>query len=223
MVEINRSLLNTYLPRNKSLKILDAGCGPGAMLPTLSKYGDVIGVDMSEDALKYAKKRGKVLKGNIMDLKFKNGTFDLVVCMDVLYHTWVSDESKALNEFRRVLKKGGILLIREPAYNWMRGQEDVGSLTQRRFSRGKLQQLVEKSSFKILKMTYANFFLFPIVLLLRVQSSIAPEKTRGSSDFVLPAKPINNILLGILKIEAYLMNYVSLPFGSSLFCVAEKK
>lgn len=221
MRSINRSLLDKYLPR-KSLKILDAGCGPGAMLPTLAQYGDVIGVDMSDEALKYAKKCGKVKKGNILNLDFKDETFDLVVCMDVLYHTWVEDETRALKEFNRVFKKGGILLIREPAYNWLRGKEDVGSLTKRRFSKKRLEFLLKEASFKVLKMTYANFFLFPIVLLLRIRSSISPDNIKESSDFSLPLAFINSLLFNLLKIEGYLMKFTSLPFGSSLICVARK-
>lgn len=222
MAAINRSLLDKYFPRNGRLKILDAGCGPGAMLPMLAEYGDVVGVDMSDEALKYARKRGKVVKGDITDLKFKNETFDLVVCMDVLYHTWVRDEGRALGEFNRVLKNGGLLLVREPAYNWLRGREDVGSLTQRRFSRKRLQMLVGKSSFKVLKISYANFFLFPIVLFLRIKSSLSPDKISGSSDFSLPPPLINSILLDLLKLEGHLMKFISLPFGSSLICVARK-
>lgn len=222
MAAVNRSLLNKYLPTKKSLKILDAGCGPGAMLPTLAEYGDVVGVDMSDEALEYARKRGRVKKGNILNLDFANETFDLVVCMDVLYHTWVEDETKALREFHRVLKRGGLLLIREPAYNWLRGREDVGSLTQRRFSRDRLASLVGKSSFKVLKISYANFFLFPIVLFLRIKSSLSPDRISGSSDFSLPPLLINSLLLNLLKFEGHLMKFISLPFGSSLICVARK-
>ncbi len=221
MAAINKSLLNTYLPK-KFLKILDAGCGPGAMLPTLAEYGDVIGADISDEALKYARKIGKVKKGNILDLDFADETFDLVVCMDVLYHTWVEDEARALKEFNRVLKKRGILLIREPAYNWLRGKEDVGSLTKRRFSKKRLELLLKKSSFKILKMTYANFFLFPIVLVLRIKSSLSPNSTKGSSDLSMPSPAVNTLLLGLLKTEGWLMKFISLPFGSSLICVARK-
>ncbi len=221
MKAINKSLLDKYLSK-KDLKILDAGCGPGAMLPTLAMYGNVIGIDLSDDALKYARKRGMVQKGNILNLKFADETFDLIVCMDVLYHTWVVNEKKALEEFNRVLKRGGILLIREPAYNWLRGREDVGSLTKRRFSKDRLEFLVKKSSFKILKITYVNFFLFPIVLILRIRSSLSPENIKGSSDFSLPPKFINNLLLCLLKIEAFLIKNIYLPFGSSLICIARK-
>ncbi|MDO8619165.1 MAG: class I SAM-dependent methyltransferase [Candidatus Daviesbacteria bacterium] len=225
MKAINKSLLDTYLSKNlaeKNLKILDAGCGPGAMLPMLASYGDVIGVDISDEALKYAQMRGKVKKGNILDLDFADETFDLVVCMDVLYHTWVEDEAKALREFNRVLKKGGILLVREPAYNWLRGREDVGSLAKRRFSKMELANLLQKSSFKILKITYANFFLFPIVFILRIRSSLSPNNIKGSSDLTIPAPVINIVLFKLLKFEGWLMKFFSLPFGSSLICIARK-
>lgn len=222
MKAISRSLLDLYLLKKRPLKILDAGCGPGAMLPLLASYGDVIGVDISDEALKFAKKRGKVFKGNVMDLKFKKETFDIVVCMDVLYHMWISDESKALNEFNRVLKKGGLLLIREPAYNWIGGKEDVGSQTGRRFTKGTLNRLVKKASFKVVKITYANFFLFPVVLVLRAHSSLSPKDTKGSSDLNVPGPVVNNLLLSFLKAEAWIMRFASLPFGSSLFFVAHK-
>src|SRR3972149_3534197 len=85
---INKSLLDEFLPKKKNLKILDAGCGPGATLPLLQNYGDALGVDLSEEALKYARSLGKVQKGDITKLDFKNASFDVVVCMDVIYHLW---------------------------------------------------------------------------------------------------------------------------------------
>lgn len=220
MATINKSLLDKYLTKKGKLKILDAGCGPGSMLLHLKRYGDTVGVDLSDEALKYAKKRGKAVKGDITKLKFKNNSFDAVVCMDVLYHTWVADELAALKQFHRVLKKGGILLIREPAYNWMRGNEDRGSLTARRFSREVLTKKLRQTKFRVLKVSYANFFLFPIVLTVRMLTMLGIIK--GSSDMAIPNKRINSVLFGLLKLEAKLMKHVSLPFGSSLISVATK-
>lgn len=222
MKAINESLLRKYLPKEKKLEILDAGCGPGTMLPMLVKYGNVIGVDISDEALKYARKRGNAKKGDVTNLKFKDETFDLVICMDVLYHAWIKDETKTLKGFYRILKKGGLLLVREPAYNWLRGREDVGSLTGRRFSKNRLDMLAEKSSFNIIKMSYINFFLFPIILVLRVKSSLWPNDIKGSSDLTSPPPPVNFLLFVVLKVEALLINYISFPFGSSLICVARK-
>jgi ubiquinone/menaquinone biosynthesis C-methylase UbiE len=216
MRAINESLLATYLTKKMGRTILDAGCGPGAMLPSLQKFGKTIGIDVSEDALKYARKRGTARKGDIMKLAFKDKSFDAVVCLDVLYHMWVKDEQKALSEFHRVLKKGGILVLREPAYNWMRGNEDRGSMTARRFSKSVMEEKLIESGFTIEKMTYANFFLFPLVLLVRLTNNT------GSSDMAIPHPLINNTLAALLKLESKLMDYVSLPFGSSLVCIARK-
>jgi SAM-dependent methyltransferase len=220
MTAINLSLLDKYLIQKRKLKILDAGCGPGVMLKPLQKYGNVLGIDISSEALKYAKLRGKVEKGDITKLRFKKNTFDLILSMDVLYHMWVLDVSKALSEYDRVLKKGGLLILREPAYNWMRGNEDRGSLTARRFTKKELEKLIEKNSFKVEKETYANFILFPIVLLVRIINMI--NKNKESSDLWIPSTYINNLLVFIFKIEKQLLNFFSFPFGSSLIFVLRK-
>lgn len=221
MNAINKSLLDAFLPKDKKLKILDAGCGPGASLLLLQKYGDALGVDLSSEALRYARKFGRVQKGDITKLDFGPRSFDLVVCMDVLYHTWVMDESKALKEFSRVLKKGGFLLVREPAYNWMRGNEDRGSLTARRFSKGELAKKLRKAKFRVAQISHANFFLFPLVLTVRLLTMFGI--IRGSSDMALPPKIINSLFFNTLKLEGFLVKYISLPWGSSIVSVAQKK
>lgn len=221
MTAINLNLLDAYLPKKRNLKILDAGCGPGVMLSHLAKYGNVLGIDLSDDALKFAKARGNVKKEDITDVKTKDGTYDLVICMDVMYHTWVKDVNKAILEFKRVLKKGGVLLIREPAYNWMRGNEDRGSLTARRFSKKDLKKSLIENGFKIKKISYVNFFLFPIVFIVRIFGMITNKK--GSSDLSIPVKFINNLLFLSLKIESNLVKNFSFPFGSSLICVSMRK
>ncbi len=220
MAEINKILLNKYLPKKHNLKILDAGCGPGAMLKVLKSYGEVIGIDLSDEALKYAGTIAKVQKGNIIKTKFKKESFDLIICMDVLYHTWVRDEALALREFARIIKKGGLLLLREPAYDWMRGREDRGSLTARRFSKKRLKKSLTDNGFDVVRMSHANFFLFPAVLIIRLLT-MAKIKT-GKSDMIFPSKLINSIFVYLLKTEGNLMKYLSLPFGSSLISVSRK-
>ncbi|OGH14330.1 MAG: hypothetical protein A2687_01740 [Candidatus Levybacteria bacterium RIFCSPHIGHO2_01_FULL_38_26] len=221
MRAINESLLKKYLPENKPLKILDAGCGPGAALVYLSKFGDVVGVDISDDALKFAKKRGKVVKGDVSDLPFKDETFDVVVCLDVLYHKWV-DLKKALSELKRVLKPGGVLLIREPAFDWFKSSEDIASATKHRFTKNEVKGEFD-NSFVIKKITYVNFFLFPFALIKRIPEVVGFKKKRGVSDVQAASPFLNKILLFIFQKEQSLINYVNFPFGTSVICVAQKK
>ena len=221
MQEINETLLKKYLPKQKKLEILDAGCGPGAALIYLAKFGDVIGVDVSDEALKFAKKRGKVVKGDIASLPFADETFDAVACLDLLYHKWVNTE-KAFSEIKRVLKRGGILLIREPAFNWFKSSEDIASQTSHRFTKEELKGELNRE-FNILKLTYVNFLLFPLAFIKRIPEVIGIKKKQGVSDLQSIPPFLNTILLWIFRLEVYLLNYFNLPFGTSVICVARKK
>lgn len=221
MKTINESLLEKYLPKNKSLRILDAGCGPGAALIYLAKFGDVIGVDISEEALRFARKRGMVKKGDISKLPFEDQTFDVVVCLDVLYHQWVNVK-RAISEMKRVLKPGGILLIREPAFDWFKSSEDIASQTKHRFTKEELRRELN-GSVDILKLTYINFLLFPLAFLKRIPEVIGMRKKRGASDIQEVSPLLNKILFSLFRMEKTLLSYTNFPFGTSVLCVARKK
>lgn len=220
MQAIQESLLKKHLPKQKKLKILDAGCGPGASLIYLSQFGEVTGVDISEEALRFAKKRGKVKKGDIANLPFEEETFDVVVCLDVLYHKWVNVK-KAISEMKRVLKKSGILFIREPAFDWFKSSEDIASQTKHRFTKEELRKELNRDT-QILKLTYVNFLLFPIAFMKRIPEVIGIKKKQGISDIQTISPFLNKILFSIFRLEVPLLNYFDLPFGTSVVCVAKK-
>lgn len=94
-------------------KVLDVGCGTGKYAAYLASKGcEVIGVDVSKNAVELARKyhpkqRFEVAFAEL--LPFKNESFDAVYCFDVLEH--VNDPVVALKEMRRVLKKDGTLLF----------------------------------------------------------------------------------------------------------------
>lgn len=221
MASINIFFLKKYLPRKNDLRILDIGCGTGAALLYLAQFGNVIGVDKSDEALKFAKTRGKVIKGDIANLPFGDKTFDLVVCLDVLYHRWVNTK-KAFLEIERVVKPGGILLIREPSFDWFKSSEDIASQTKHRFTTKELKRELMQP-FNILKLTYINFFLFPIAFLKRFPEIIGLRKKRGISDASSISPFLNSLFFNIFQAELILLNYVNFPFGTSVLCVARKK
>ena len=98
-------------------KIMDAGCGHGAITDELLKKGatNIIGVDGSEERIKnYSLKyeNTSYIKSEISKLEnlpFEDNTFDKIFCRFVLHH--VTGPSKILNEYKRVLKKGGLLVL----------------------------------------------------------------------------------------------------------------
>lgn len=83
--------------------ILDVGCGNGAFLNSLPNGYQAVGLDSSQEALKYVK--GKAIHGDIAALPFESESFDLVTCLEVLEHLPSGVFEKALSELQRVAKK----------------------------------------------------------------------------------------------------------------------
>jgi len=112
--------LETYLKIFKKLNlpkdalILDLGCGAGTYCRAVKKLGyyNIIGLDYSFAVLKKsAKKTNNVslINADIYNLPFKNQTFNHIVCIGVFQA--LIDEKAALFEIKRILKKGGILIL----------------------------------------------------------------------------------------------------------------
>ncbi len=100
----------------KNKKIIDVGCGGGRYSNALRllKAKQVIGVDFGDDGLLTAKKNYNFKnisfqKQDVLNLKFKKNTFDIVFCNGVLHHT--SDFKKGIKELYRVCKPGGYIFL----------------------------------------------------------------------------------------------------------------
>lgn len=106
------------IPNENNLKILDAGCGEGHLIEKLYSKDHknfYYGFDITEVALESAKKRcpyANIQKMDITNITMENGFFDTVICSDVLEHVMMY--KKAIRELKRVLKKGGELIITFP-------------------------------------------------------------------------------------------------------------
>ena len=89
-------------------RILDAGCGPGGNGAWLATHGDVVGVDLSADALAFVRARRpttRPVRASVEALPFADGAFDVVVGLTILYT--VPDDARAVAELARVLRPGG--------------------------------------------------------------------------------------------------------------------
>ena len=197
-------------------RILDGGCGTGENLVHLGKMGEAIGIDLSEEALSLCATRGvRLVRGSVLGLPFGEGTFDLVTSFDVLYHLWVTDDRAAALELARVLKPGGVLLVRVPALRMLWGAHDQEVQSRHRYTLSELEALLVGAGLEVVVATYANFFLLPLLVLKRLTSR------RGSDVQFLPP-PVERSFRAVLALEAWLLRHTSLPLGASVFCLARK-
>ncbi|MEK6841357.1 MAG: class I SAM-dependent methyltransferase, partial [Nanoarchaeota archaeon] len=106
--------LNKFISLLIGKKILDAGCGPGRDLLYFKEEGlDVTGIDISKGMLRECKRRTGItgLQIDMREMSFKDNMFDGVWCMASFSDIPKEDNSKVINEFYRVLKRGGVIYI----------------------------------------------------------------------------------------------------------------
>lgn len=214
------SLIKKNLSKKKfKNRILDAGCGTGLLVERMQSFGEIHGIDISSEAIKFSKKRGlrNIHQGSVTKLPFKKNFFDLIVSIDVLYHKWVTDDSLALKEFNRVLKPGGVLILKLPAFSWLARKHDQVVYTKKRYSIKELEKLISLTNFKIIKGSYFFFLLLPFVFMERL---FKKRRVRSSIGYVSPF--LNQILIYIMKFELMLFSNFDLPIGVSVVIVAKK-
>ena len=202
-------------------RILDVGCGTGANLLMLSKYGDAEGVDISEDALAFCRERGldKVKLGAGEELPYDDDTFDLITALDVVEH--MDDDLAGLREMRRVLRPGGRVLLFVPTFMFLWGVQDDVSNHRRRYRLPELRRVLEEAGFEIERTTYANITFFLPILFVRKFMQLTGIKAASENNINVPA--LNGVLGRILGAESLVLKFMNLPFGVSGLCVARVK
>jgi len=99
-------------------RVLDAGCGTAYGTAMLGRAGasEVVGVDIAVTVLDSARPGMpdgvRLEPGDLNDLPFPDGCFDLVVCFEVIEH--FADPFSVLDELTRVLAPEGVLLVSSP-------------------------------------------------------------------------------------------------------------
>lgn len=109
--------IHEYLKNMNNPKILDIGAGTGKYSIALANEGyDVTAVELVKHNLRVIEKKCDKVKtylGNAIKLDmFNDNSFDLILLFGPMYHLVTKEEQlKALNEAKRILKPGGILLV----------------------------------------------------------------------------------------------------------------
>jgi SAM-dependent methyltransferase len=231
--------LDRHVGPNNSRRVLDVGCGAGNMAHHLRHYGQVMGLDNNPRPLAVARERGLEAHEGLADnLPFPDADFGLVALLDTVEH--VADDELVFAECRRVLSSadpysgtpGGKLLVTVPAHMFLWSNNDTLNRHQRRYTAEELSGKLERAGFNVLAISYTNFFVFPLAAALILARRDRSEPALSSPHVdeeayqveMEPAPPlVNRILMWVGKLEAALLRRVSLPVGTSLIAVAEKK
>jgi SAM-dependent methyltransferase len=224
MRAISAALLDPLYAGRRDLRILDAGCGTGGDALFLGRYGAVVGLDYAAEAAALVGDRlpGRFARGSVLALPFAAGSFDLVTSYDVLYHAGVPDEGAALAEARRVLRPAGRLLIRLPAYEWLRSRHDRQVHTRRRYTARAAAAMLAAAGFVVERLTYALSLLFPLPAATRLLERLGPDHgAEEASAMGLPPAPLNAALRAPMALEAAWIGMGgALPFGLSIVALA---
>lgn len=211
--------------------VLDLGSGAGNMAHHLAHYGHVIGLDNNLRPLTVAVQRALdvcLAPGNLMP--FADDTFDIIALLDTVEH--IPDDMGVFEECWRVLKPGGKLIITVPAFQWLWSYNDEINQHQRRYDASELKHKLEMSGFRVRRHSYNNFFLFPLIAGLRWlrpqnPNLSSPHCTKAEEVYQVEMEPIpepaNLVLHAVGWLEAELLQRFSLPFGTSVISLAEKR
>ena len=221
-----KTILDLYLTPGAG-KILDIGCGTGGMMELLKGYGPVFGLDFHEAACAFSRQRNSfpLVRGDANHLPFKNSSFHLISLFDVLYHQYILDDRAVLDQAHALLAPRGFLLITDSAFDALRSSHDRAVMARHRYTLGELTGKLKKAGFIILKKSYLYFSLFPLVVLSRVlgKGLLKSSKSAAHSDLKETSPLFNKLLLTLLGWEGWFLRKSSLPWGSSLLLLGQKK
>lgn len=161
---------NQYI---KSKKVLDIPCGVGWGTSLLKKAAFIIGIDISSEAIDYAKKHyanknRKFYLGEMPSIPLKDNSIDVVICLEGFEHVPLYIGTRFIDESKRVLKRGGLLIITCPVFN------EKGKTT------GNPYHLSEYPEYELIKILNENF---KMLSLERIKGPDGPEYRVVVSNF----------------------------------------
>ena len=113
-------IMETVLPPEKDLRILEIGCGWGANIYTLKKlgYSNVDAVDVIPQCCNFVKEELKVKSVSCVDVfeffKGNNRSYDVIIAFDVLEHFYKSEIVSLVSNIHKMLNPSGIFIMKSP-------------------------------------------------------------------------------------------------------------
>jgi SAM-dependent methyltransferase len=208
-------------------RVLEAGCGTGHLSHVLGeRYGwSMYPVDLGWEGLEYGRSMGlgRLAQSDVAALPFATGSFDAVLSMDVVVHFPRGEEGRAFAEMIRVLRPGGVFVIRVSALDLLRSRHSLFAHERQRFTKRRLISTTEQFGVRVKRCTYANSLLMPVALAkFRLWE---PLTRQAPSSGVEPVPAwLDRLLFTPLAIEAaWIGSGWNFPIGQSLLLVGEKR
>ena len=205
------------------LKCADFGCGTGGLVAKMRERFPawaLVGLDKSTAALEFARRNHGpyFIRADVQRPPFKVNSFDIVFAVDLMYHRDVQP-ARMLEAVFAILKPGGIVVLNNPAYEWLRSYHDTFVHTARRYTTGRVAADLTKAGFTVVRCTYWNTILFPLMVLKR--KLLTGSASRSDVDEV---SPWLNWMFSLASLpEATLLRYgINLPFGGSILAIGRK-
>lgn len=221
--ELALRLLRHHVSAFEPGRLLDLGCGTGAALFGLkesSTEATVFGADFSPSALAFSQSRGldNLVLADGQVLPFQSNVFRGMIALDIFEH--IPDDSAAFAEAFRVLEPGGTVVLSVPAYMSLWGPHDVALMHFRRYRASQVRARLREAGFEVRHVSYSIFFLFPVVLAIRLRDKLRKDEPRVRLPQV--SSKLNDWLIKLQRTEAALIEKFALPWGSSVIAVATK-
>jgi SAM-dependent methyltransferase len=203
-------------------RLLEVGCGVGSILAQLRPREFVMGVDVEDDLIEYARQRflnaqhhefaALDISSHSIEsrLMLKGQRFDTIICINVLEH--VQDDVAAVAAMADVVDPGGAVAILVPAHPALFGQYDEMEGHYRRYSRKGLRRLIMEAGLDLVRLHRFNMlgaagWWFQYRLLRR--------RIHGQGHF--------KTLQAVLPVLKAVEKRIKPPFGLSLVAVARKR
>jgi SAM-dependent methyltransferase len=203
---------------------LDLGCGGGMFVHELAATRPqslVLGADLSPTALAYAQARSsgeRLLQADAGLLPLASGSMGLITALDAFDQAGIQIE-RTLDEARRVLRPGGLLILRVSAHPWLWGPHDVAFNTGRRWHAHDLVSCLQAAGLTVERTTYANALLSPAIVAMRLLQRWGwLDVDAASTENGL----LNDLTRRALAAEAQWVVHHKFPFGISFYALARK-
>lgn len=206
--------LRRVLPPDGRRRILDVGCGDGALLDRLTPWGEASGIEPDATTLSPAAAHRRIHLGPFDDSFRPGNPFDLILFLDVLEH--LDHPEDALGRARGLLAPGGMVLVSVPAFQALWTRHDLLNHHRRRYTRASLATDARRAGLTVRSARYLFLTVGLVKLAVRAKEALIAGPPRPPR---VPPAPLNALARTVAALDLAVGERCPLPFGSSLVAV----